>query len=156
MSPESLCHGRGVPPSPGRGPAAQGSMNVFPSILESDFHLPPLGRSSGPSAHTNHCVVVHCCVLYQQPHNCFSLEGLTGTRESRLERRQIVFSLQFWCLRTEFAQFVPQSTLTFRIKNCYLTEHEWFRNMQLKKKIKKKKNLQRGSFHLKELPNLHS
>lgn len=62
MPPESLCRGRGIPPSPCRGPAAQGAMNIF------RFQLPPLGRNNGPSMQTNHSIffflhiMVHCCV----------------------------------------------------------------------------------------------
>lgn len=84
MPPESLCRGRGIPPSPGRGPAAQGSMNIFPIQLGTG--LPAASsREEQWSLHTQ-TIALWCIAVCPVGSfmTVFPLEDIAGTGESRL------------------------------------------------------------------------
>lgn len=126
------------------------------SFWDQDLHLPLRGEAAvllRTQTIMLHSVAVGHVSSFLTSLTVFPLEGIAGTRESRLEGRQMVFSLQFWCLRTEFAQFVPQSTLSLRIKTVTV------QNLNGSETCNQKNiflSMQRGSFHLKELLDMHS
>lgn len=83
MSPESVCCGKGIPPSPGRGPAAQDTMNIFPIQLGIGLSAAS-SREEHWSLHTNNalwCIAVCPVVSFM---TVFSREDIAGTGESRL------------------------------------------------------------------------
>lgn len=92
MPPESLCCGRGIPPSSQH----HDSGSTLPELLGPGL-TPPLWGEAAVLLHTQttmlHSVAVGHVSSFLTSLTVFPLEGIGGTRESRLERRQMVFSL---------------------------------------------------------------